>query len=540
MIERGAVEGKVFHAGAVATLSPETVRPNVRSRLLALARKELIRPDRAEFAGEDAFRFRHLLIRDAAYQAMPKEQRAELHERFAELARRRAAHERMAEYEEILGHHLEQAYRYRTELGALDDRAKALAARGREHLYRIGVARGRARGPNGREASRSSGASISPRGRCSVSALALLTELLVGDLAEYALGLELAERRIEARRGDRGSVGRCSGRGSTARCCGQSNVDPSTRWRPRPRRSRRSTRRRNASATRSFGTGPRSGWRSSPSSPGRPTSRCGSSSRCWTRPTRCRAASGARSRGSSRCRAYFGAVPVSEAFAIVERSRELRGDSLTGDGQEQRVLAGLYGMAGRFEEAHAAVDAIGRAVRRAGDAEPGDRVEPGGRRDAAAGGPLRRCGSGSSGRWSPSTTGWGRPAFNSTITELLAQVLCDQGRYDEAESFAERSRGLTAEDDFASQSGWRMAKARILAHRGEVDEALRVRGRGGRDRRDAPTTSCGAATRTRSVDRCSRRRAAATTHARRIDGRSGLRAEGSVVAAARVRERLAG
>ena len=84
VIERGSVEGKVFHSGAVATLSPETARPNVRSRLLALARKELIRPDRPEFAGEDAFRFRHLLIRDAAYQAMPKEQRAELHERFAD------------------------------------------------------------------------------------------------------------------------------------------------------------------------------------------------------------------------------------------------------------------------------------------------------------------------------------------------------------------------------------------------------------------------------------------------------------------------
>ena len=87
VMERGSVEGKVFHAGAVTTLSPEAQRPTVRPRLLALARKELIRPDRAEFAGEDAFRFRHLLIRDAAYQAMPKEQRADLHERFAALAR---------------------------------------------------------------------------------------------------------------------------------------------------------------------------------------------------------------------------------------------------------------------------------------------------------------------------------------------------------------------------------------------------------------------------------------------------------------------
>ena len=134
VIERGAVEGKVFHSGAVTTLSPDAARPNVRSRLLALARKELIRPDRAEFAGEDAFRFRHLLIRDAAYQAMPKEQRADLHERFADWLAD-VAGERMAEYEEILGHHLEQAYRYRAELGH-DGRAGegARPACGR-HLY---------------------------------------------------------------------------------------------------------------------------------------------------------------------------------------------------------------------------------------------------------------------------------------------------------------------------------------------------------------------------------------------------------------------
>ena len=93
----------------------------------------MIRPDRAEFAGEDAFRFRHLLIRDAAYQAMPKEQRADLHERFAAWLEH-AAGERAAEYEEILAHHLEQAYRYRTELGTIDDRTRALGGDAATHL----------------------------------------------------------------------------------------------------------------------------------------------------------------------------------------------------------------------------------------------------------------------------------------------------------------------------------------------------------------------------------------------------------------------
>ena len=128
VIERGAVEGKVFHAGAVTSLVPEPLRAQVRPRLLTLARKELIRPDRPEFAGEDAFRFRHLLIRDAAYHAMPKEQRAELHERFAEWLER-AAGERSADYVEILAHHLEQAWRYRRELGVDDDATRTLGNR---------------------------------------------------------------------------------------------------------------------------------------------------------------------------------------------------------------------------------------------------------------------------------------------------------------------------------------------------------------------------------------------------------------------------
>src|SRR5207249_11435131 len=60
--------------------------------------------------------FRHQLIRDAAYEAVPKGERAELHRRFAEWLEG-AAGERAQEYEEFVGYHLEQAYRYRSELG---------------------------------------------------------------------------------------------------------------------------------------------------------------------------------------------------------------------------------------------------------------------------------------------------------------------------------------------------------------------------------------------------------------------------------------
>ena len=83
VLERGAVEGRVFHRGAVAGARPGRRRRRP-TRLTALVRKELIRPDRPQIPGEDAFRFRHLLIRDAAYDSLPKAVRAELHERFAD------------------------------------------------------------------------------------------------------------------------------------------------------------------------------------------------------------------------------------------------------------------------------------------------------------------------------------------------------------------------------------------------------------------------------------------------------------------------
>ncbi|MEK6276091.1 MAG: adenylate/guanylate cyclase domain-containing protein [Actinomycetota bacterium] len=137
VIERASVEGKLFHRGGVVELSPTEAREAVGGHLQALVRKELVRPDAAELPGEDAFRFRHLLIRDAAYEGMPKELRAELHERFAGWLERTAGSRRV-EYEEILGYHLEQAYGYRAELAPVDDAVRELGQRAAGHLESAG------------------------------------------------------------------------------------------------------------------------------------------------------------------------------------------------------------------------------------------------------------------------------------------------------------------------------------------------------------------------------------------------------------------
>ena len=136
VLERGSVEGELFHRGAVQALAPE--EPQVTARLTGLVRRELVRPDRPQLAGEDAFRFRHLLIRDATYDALPKSERAELHERFADWLEQ---HGSLVELDEIVGYHLEQAANYRRELGrpADDVAARAgdrLAAAGRRALWR--------------------------------------------------------------------------------------------------------------------------------------------------------------------------------------------------------------------------------------------------------------------------------------------------------------------------------------------------------------------------------------------------------------------
>ena len=132
VLERGAVEGEVFHRGAVQALAPEEA--HVTPRLAALVRKNLIRPDQPQIAGEDGFRFRHLLSRDAAYDALPKAMRAQLHARFATWLEQHGAD--LVELDGLIGYHLEQACRYRAELGMPDD--ATLTAGAQAHLAAAG------------------------------------------------------------------------------------------------------------------------------------------------------------------------------------------------------------------------------------------------------------------------------------------------------------------------------------------------------------------------------------------------------------------
>jgi DNA-binding SARP family transcriptional activator len=131
VLEYGAIEGEIFHAAAVTALADAAPAPHVESGLAALVRKELIRPEREALAGGEAFRFRHLLIRDAEYDGLPKATRAQLHERFASWLEHEPRE--VAELDEIAGWHLEQAVRYQREL--VPRSADDLARRAAEHLH---------------------------------------------------------------------------------------------------------------------------------------------------------------------------------------------------------------------------------------------------------------------------------------------------------------------------------------------------------------------------------------------------------------------
>ena len=127
MLQRASVMGREFRRDALIELFPKDEWPAVTDALESLVRRELVRP-----VQDDAFRFRHLLLREVAYDSLPKLARADLHERFGNWL------EEAAGDEEIIGYHLERAHAYRAELGPVDAAGRALARRAATRLGAAG------------------------------------------------------------------------------------------------------------------------------------------------------------------------------------------------------------------------------------------------------------------------------------------------------------------------------------------------------------------------------------------------------------------
>jgi len=461
VIERASVEGKVFHRGAVMELAPESMRPHVRDRLASLMRMELVRPDQASFAGEEAYRFRHLLIRDAAYQALAKQTRSELHERFAEWLQRAAA-DRMAEYEEIIAYHYEQAYRYRAELGPPDARAEEIAGRAAELLAAAGeraILRADTHAAvDFLERSLALMTRNTPRRRFVATDLAealyssgegLRAEALLVDLIEQSE--QAGEQRTHARASMRLLEVQSSLRSAPPglvieRAEELANIleregDPRAAWYARVL----------AGANLFF-----IGRAADAEKRLLPLIRQGDEMG-YPRPSWFAGV------------LYWGPTPVPEAAARIE---ELMRTASTVGTFGKRHLAGLLGMAGRFDEARRLM-----AEAKQDAEELGQRVvvvSIGGH----FGGPLEIL-AGDYDRGVAlmiesfdAMTATGDRSFASTVAGWLAMALVALGRFDDAWRYATIARETSSDDDVASQVSGLAAQARVLAARGDLPAAL--------------------------------------------------------------------
>ena len=136
LLDAAAVEGDHFHLGGVLALVDDLQVVDAGRSLDALVARELLLPAPAEIAGEQAWRFRHALVRDAAYEATPKSARARGHERVADWLASLGT--RVPEADARIGTHLEWAHRAAVELGRAGPELGALAARAARHLAEAG------------------------------------------------------------------------------------------------------------------------------------------------------------------------------------------------------------------------------------------------------------------------------------------------------------------------------------------------------------------------------------------------------------------
>jgi class 3 adenylate cyclase/tetratricopeptide (TPR) repeat protein len=464
VIQRAAVVGQVFFWGAVTELSPEDARSAVGKNLQTLQRKELIRPEASSFTGQDAFRFSHLLVRDAAYESMPKRNRADMHERFASWLER-VAGDRVAEYEEIVGYHLEQAHRYLIELGSASDRSRTLGEMASSLLAKSGrAALDRSDVP----------AALNLMSR----ALALVppdAPARPGLLVDLSLALGLAGRLNEeaARLEEAAAVAQAAGDRRVVSLVAIRRTELGTRLSSSPFETLLDELRsmlpefEEAGDHRVLGEA----WENV----GLLQYWCGR----FTEAEQAleRAVDNARAAGDRRGEVTRlgiltsvianGPTPVEEAMARLPLMFERSGGSKVTEGRMLWNLCLLQAMSGEIVEARRSWSRSRELYRELGlqfwaHMFIGWAELTAGHPDEAEG-PLRE---GVAVLEAAGETGW-----LSTTAAVLAEVLWRRGKDQEAERYALLSDRLAAPDDWMSQWQWRAAQAKVLADRDQPSEA---------------------------------------------------------------------
>jgi predicted ATPase/class 3 adenylate cyclase len=462
-----SVEGSVFHRGAVAELARSAPGTRLKDGLLALVGRDLIRPEPADFAGEEAYRFRHVLIRDAAYRSLPKNARADLHERHAAWLQSTAG-DRVREFEEIVGYHLEQAFRYRVALGSRDSRAVLLAVQASERLEAAGRrALARSDLPAAiRLLERASGLLSTDDPRRTVLLADLGAAMIEGGrLTEAGRVLDEAE---------------CLAAAANDECAG-SHVLVQQQFLRLLHGEEGGLEEAARATARVIPVFERRG-----DDLGLCHARRLEAWLFWNE-ARAEAAAGAWERAATHARLagdrheydeiltwiasslWFGPTPANEGIRRCEAMREVVRESPESEAAILRHLACLHAIVGRFELARQLLATsnvvyadLGLTLN-AATSQNEAVVELLAGNPAAAEESLR--------------TGYrtleemGERAFRSTTAALLARAILEQGRDEEAEDLAELSARLAASGDLLTQVLWRRVRARVLARRAEVQEA---------------------------------------------------------------------
>ena len=471
VIERASVIGKEFWRGAITELTPAEERESSGPRLMTLTRKEFIEPATSIFPEEDGFRFRHILIRDAAYLGVPKETRAELHERYAGWLERTTG-PKSSELDEILGYHLEQAFQYRSELGPVGEVATELAARAGQHLGRAG------------RRAMLGGGDVAAAESLMSRAVALLPD---DDPFRRELLTELGSARMKT--GDFAGAGKVLEEAvASASAAGDARVES----RALIEREFYKTFARSEDATLTIPevttraipileeagdhVGLARAWRLRSELEIRAL-RWGARSEALER-----ALDHARQAGDLREEAfivgglaqslYFGPTPVEEA---IERCEQFLGDAVEAELEAAigSTLAGLHAMRGDFDQARelwATADKLNESLhlsfRRAARSYIPASIETLAGDYNAAERELRLG--------YQTLEQMGEKSLRTTLAAFLAEVLYKQERDDEAERLTEVSEELAAADDLVTQIMWRSVRAKILARRGEVEKAVEL------------------------------------------------------------------
>ncbi len=467
-LERAAVEGETFHRGAVAALLDTEVGV-AAARLSALVERELAFPAQARFVDEAAFRFRHVLVRDAAYGALVKRLRAELHERFADWLEGKVG-DRLAEVEEIVGYHLEQAYRYSAELGQRGAGERELAARAAGYLGRAGLrAFGRSDMPATVGLLRRASALL-PSG--APERLRLLPELAIalGETGRFDEAKSVLEEAVEEARhaGDRAAEGRARIEQLFLRVDDPEGVTKAEAAVPAlvALFEELGDDQALARVWRLYGYVVSHGFRNADAAAAME-----------------RVLQHARRAGDEReeglalfwipSLAVFGPIPAEEGIRRCEALLEEAAGSTSAEAGVRNGLSLLYAMVERAEEARTAMQESREQYR-----ELGLEVLCGvaAMHEGPLGLYLGDPGAAESGlrEAMEMLERLGERGYRSTAAVWLAQALNDQARYAEAEQATRLSEELASVDDMPSQVGWRSERARALARRGELDEAERL------------------------------------------------------------------